>query len=96
MSEISDKRQWYYANGLNKSQCKKVCLFIFGGFLINIKRNDEKLCFDINVDSARVNKAGEVELLDDIVDVEYFRLFWCNKKYGEQWRLIIHERRNNE
>lgn len=73
-----------YANSLSISSCRKVCKFVFGDFLFQVKSNVKERRFDVYVQASIDTSDGKLFLEERTV--EYFKEHWCQSK---QWHLII-------
>lgn len=85
----SKGKKWYYANGFQLSQCRKMCEFVFDAFYWYAESDKDNMIFNIYAFS---HVKGEP--IEDFINVEKFEKDFCNAKQGGQWRLIIVEPKN--
>lgn len=76
-----------YGNSMLIASCRKVCRYIFEDFLFEVRTNSKHRRFDIYVLKS-ITEKNKTLLLRDVVNVEYFKKYWCESK---QWNLIILE-----
>ena len=90
MSEEKQKTKgrFLYANGMSSSQCKKICQFFFASFFwrMDIDKHQQRFILYI-FKEIKTGKKGEVMKLEDYIDVDYFKEFWCTQ--GESWKVVI-------
>lgn len=72
------KGKFHYVNGQTISVARAWFDFTFGAFFINAEKNDKEMRFDIYLRS-KIKEGGEIKLLSDFIDLDYFNLYW-NKK----------------
>lgn len=77
-----------YVNGLNISQARKVVTYVFGDFFIKGEPNDSEKRFDFYLKD-KITHAGEVVLLKDATDLEYFNKYWNDDPENPKFKLIV-------
>lgn len=85
----SKGKKWYYANGFQLSQCRKMCEFVFDAFYFMVEADKDNMIFNIYVFSS-VNG----DPIKDYINVEKFEKDFCDPKTGGQWRLKIIDPKN--
>lgn len=85
----SKGKKWYYANGFQLAQCRKMCEFYFDAFYFRADADEHEMEFNIHVYSSFKDKDGVIHKIEDYVDIERFQKVFCEKK---AWNLIILEK----
>lgn len=75
-----------YANSMTISSCRRVCKFVFGDFLFQVKSNVRERRFDVYLQSSIETSDGKLHLEEK--ELKYFEDNWCNSK---QWHVIVLE-----
>jgi len=70
------KGDFTYANGLTIAIARKLCKFYFGDFFFKAEKNEKKLRFDIYLKNKVKGENGEVLVIEDFADIDYFNEFW--------------------
>jgi len=81
--DVSSKKNWYYQNGFNLSQCRKLCEFVFADFYMKVDRNEKAQEFHIFLFKERTIEDEETKeqiavKLEQAHNIEYFKEFWCS------------------